>query len=483
MIQQAYLTLISLFFTVSVLAQSQDTWTVDECILYAIEHSLSVELADVNMKTAEVNRKQARHARWPNLNMSSSFGLNFGRVINPSTNTFETDDSYFNSFGVSTGMPLYAGSQVTNSIKQSELDVEASTEDLKQARVQLAFEVSTAFLNVLFSQENLRNAEATLDLSRQQLEQIDKLIAAGTRPEAERYDIVAQISLDEQNVVRFSNDIVQNELVLKQLMRLEPDFPLELETPDIERDILGQIDTYTFESVYEAALETQPQVRAQELRIESAMLDEKIMQGSRFPSLSIGASAGTNWTDLDKFPVAYTPSVQSVPVTVSGIPGVPPTDVILEQQVDIPTEYDITAYGDQLDNNLGYGVSLNLSIPIYNNYRNKANVDRARLNIVRAKNSDEQIKQNLKTNIQNALASAQAAREALEASEHAFEAAEIAYQNSERRFDLGTLNSYDLISARNRLDQSRVNVTIAKYDYVFRILVLEYYLGRGLKYE
>lgn len=476
MIRQAFLTLTLVAFSLSVFAQ--DTWTIEKCITYAIENSLTVELAQVNLEATEVDRKQASQARWPNANASTGFGLNFGRVINPSTNTFETDDSYFNSFGFSSGAPLFAGNQINNSIKQAKINVEAANEDLKQTRVRLAFDVSTAFLNVLFAQENLRNAQAKLELSQQQLEQIDKLIAAGSRPEAERYDILAQISLDEQDIVRFDNEITQSLLVLKQLMRLEPGYELTLQPPDIEEDILGLIDTYTFDQVYQKALETQPQIRAQELRIESSELDEKITQGNRWPSLSIGASAGTNYTDLDRIVTQTT--TQRVDLGELYVNDIP---VDISQDQEVPTEFSTKPYGTQLSDNLGFGVSLNLNIPIYNNYTRKAQVDRAKLGILRAKNTDEQIRQDLKTNIQNSLASAKAAREALEASETALDAAEIAYSNSERRFDLGTLNSYELISARNRLDSARVNRTIARFDYVFRILVIEYYLGEGLKYE
>jgi outer membrane protein len=261
-------------------------------------------------------------------------------------------------------------------------------------------------------------------------------------------------------------------------MRLEPDFDLVLERPDIDEDILGRIDGYSFEQVYDAALETQPQIKAQQLRIESAILGEKLAKGARYPTLSLGASAVTNWTNLDKF-VSATETVRTDPTTlfVNDVP------VEVSQDVDVPTEFQTTAYGTQFTDNLGFGVSLNLRIPIYSNYQLKADQERSRLNILRAQNQDELIKQDLKTNIQNALSSAYAAREALEASEAAFDAAEVAYDNSERRFDLGALNSYDFIQARNRLDAARVNVTLAKFDYVFRILVLEYYLGRGVIYE
>lgn len=456
---------------------AQDTWTLEECITYAIEQSLTVEQAEINLQSAGVNQKEAKDSRWPSLNANVGTGLNFGRVINPSTNSFETDNSIFSNYGISSGVNIFAGNRINNSIKRNNLDVDAATSDLKQARVGLALDVATAFLNALFAKENLRNAEKKRELSQKQLDQIDKLIAAGSRPASERYDILAQISLDEQEVVQFDNSITQAHLVLKHHMRLEPEYDLQLENPDINEDILSRIDTYTFDQVYEAALHTQPQVQAQEARIESSILDEKIAQGARYPTLSMSASAGTNTTDLDKFVSESTVSREAVSgVYVDGMPDRVEQDVFNNTLSQTP-------YGDQINNNLGYGVSLNLTIPIYNNYRNKAVVDRAHLNVLRAQNVDEQIKQQLKTEIQNALASARAAKESLEASQAALDAAEIAYTNSEKRFNLGALNSYDLINAQNRLDSARVNLTISKFDYTFRILIVEYYMGKGLKYE
>jgi outer membrane protein len=473
--RQTNLTLIFLAFVVTISAQ--DTWSLEECIEYAIEQSLSVERADLNFQTAGVNQKEAKNARWPSLNANIGTGLNFGRVINPSTNSFETDNTVFSNYGINTSLPVFAGNQINNSIKRSKLDYEAANNDLKQARVQLAFDVANAFLNVLFAQENLRNGITKKELSQDQLDQTNKLIAAGSLPASDRYDILAQISLDQQSIVQFDNTITQSLLILKQLMRLEPDFDLRLENPDIQEDILGRIDIYSFEQVYQAALLTQPQFEAQQLRIESSILSEKIAQGTRFPTLSINASAVTNSTDLDKFVSGSSVSRELIPgLFVDGVP-----DRIEQNQVT--NTLDQTPFSEQIGNNFGYGVSVNLSIPIYNNYRNKANVDRAHLNVLLAQNNDEEIKQILKTDIENALSSARAAKESLEASRSALDAAEIAYTNSEKRFDLGALNSYDLISAQNRLDSARVNLTISKYDYIFRILVVEYYLGKGLKYE
>ena len=467
-----------LALTLSLGASAQEVWSLEKCINYAVEQSLAVERSEVNEEFTQVSLKQAKQARWPNLNFQAGGGLNVGRVINPSTNLFETDDSYYNNFGLGSGVMLFGGNQINNSIKQAKVDVMASGEDLKQTRVSLALDVALAYLNVLFAQENVSNAETTLELSNSQLDQIDKLIAAGSRPENERYDIIAQIALDQKDLVQRENDVEQNMLILKQLMRLDPAYDLQLETPDLQEELLDRIDEYTLEGVYSAALETQPQVKAQQLRIQSAEYEEKIAKSTTLPTLSLGANAGTNWSDLAKQETGS--QIVRVPIEDVYLNNMP---LPLEQDVEIPTGIETTPYWTQLDNNFGFGVSLDLRVPIYNNYRNKANMDRAKLNTILERNTDEQIKQNLKTDIQNALASAEAARESLRASQAALDAAEIAFENSQRRFDLGTLNSYDFINARNRYTSAQINFTISKYDYVFRLIVIEYYLGRGLQYE
>jgi outer membrane protein len=209
--------------------------------------------------------------------------------------------------------------------------------------------------------------------------------------------------------------------------------------------------------------------------VQSAQLGEEIAKANLYPSLSLGGSIGTNYSDLDQRILRF----ETVRVATPGV-FINGESAIFEVDQDFPTEFETTPVFDQFDNNLGYGVSLSLNIPIYNNRSARSAIDRAKLSTMQQQNTGEQIRQTLKADIQNALAAARAAREALDASERAFDAAEIAYQNADRRFALGTINNYDLLSARNRLDAARVNRTIAKYDYLFRAKVIEYYLGRGL---
>lgn len=458
--------------------ESQEVWSLEQCIRHAVDNSLLVKQAEISRSFTAVNQREAKEARFPSLNGSGRAGSNFGRVINPSTNDFETENSIFNSWSLNSQVTLFGGNQINDAIRQASYELQAAQADLQQTREDIALQVALAYLNVLFADENLKNARAALVLSETQLTQIDKLIAAGARPEGERYDILAQIALDEQQEVNYENDYREGLLSLKQLLLLDPEYPLEVEKPEISLGDQEAYENYTFESVYNAALGSQPQISAQQMRIQSAELNEKIARANLYPTLSLGGSIGTNYSDLAMM-------ITGTEVKRVLVPGVYIDDVPVQYEVEqeVPTGIEETPYFEQLDNNLGYGFGLTLQIPIYNNYRAQGSIERAQLTTLQEQTTDQQIRQTLKTDIQSALSAARSAREALKAAERAQEAADIAYTNAEKRFDLGALTTYELINARNRLESAVINVTIAKYDYLFRVKVIEYYLGRGLTLE
>ncbi len=456
-------------------AQTQEIWTLERCIRYAIDNSLNVRNSQLTEQISEVDLRQAKQARLPNLNANLGVGLNFGRVINPATNLFETENTTFSRVGASSDVTLFEGGSISNAIRQADLNLQAAQEDTRQTQDNIALQVALSYLNVLFAEENLQNAKAKVDLSNQQLDQTDKMIAAGSIPQSDRYDVLAQIALDEQDVVKYQNDYQTNLLGLKQVMRLEPDYDLVLEKPDVSIEGMEAFEDFKLPAVYDAALSSQPQIKAQELRIHSAQLGESIARSALIPRLGLNGSIGTNYSDFSKQATGY--ESQLVPTPGVYING---ESAQFEVQRDVATGLETIPFLTQYDNNLGYGVSLSLIVPIYNRNTSRAAISQAKLNTMQQQLTDEQIKQTLKSDIQNALAAARAAREALDAAQKSLDAADIAYSNAEKRFALGTLNNFDFISARNRLDAARVSHTIAKYDYLFRAKVIEYYLGRGL---
>ncbi len=414
-------TLFFMSLAVCTFIYGQQTWSLERCIRHALEHSLVVRGSELHRDFAHIGTVQARHNRFPSLNASSGVGLNFGRVINPATNNFETENSIFNQWSLGSGFMLFQGGLVNNSIRQSQLDLQASEEDVLQARHDLALQVALSYLNVLFAEENLLNAQTRAELTRRQLEQIDMLIAAGARPAGDRYDILAQVAIDAQEIVRYENDREINLLGLKQLMMLEAAYPLNIERPVIDIASLEAVENYSVDAVYIAALNSQPQVRAQQHRIQSALTGEDVARASFVPRLTLSASIATNYSDLAKHATGH----QSVRTQIPGV-FINGESVLYEVEQVIPTGIEATPVFTQYENNLGYGFSLQLSIPIYNNYSARAGLERARIGSLQQQNAGEQIHQSLKSDVQNALALARAARGTLNAAELSIEAARIA---------------------------------------------------------
>ena len=466
------------FILLSLNGNAQEKWDLERCIREALDKNLTIKQTKLNKQGYDISGMQLRRERIPSLNVNSDFGFTVGRVVNPATNDFETENSLYQSIGVGTGVTLYTGGRVINSIKQNDIYVAAAAKDIQQSEEDISLSVALTFLNLIFAYENVKIAEDRVKLTEGQLDNMEKMILAGTRPEIDRYDILSQLAIDEQALITASNTVDVNILSLKQQMLMEPDYPLEIDLPEIDVNTLSPLENETFESVYTAALNNQAKVMAAELRQEASELDINIARSQRLPTLSIGGNFGTNWSNFDKSPIGYTTlRIPQSGVYINGEPA------LLEIESDIPTGFEPVPYGDQLDNNIGYGWGATLTIPILNNYAGQASVERAKINVINSSIQTEQIKQTLKTNIQNAITSAKAARKSLDAAEVSANAARIALKNADTKLGLGSLSNYDYLSARNRSDAAENNLLKARYDYYFQIQVIEYYMGRGIRLD
>ena len=470
-----YLLIASLFLQLP-FSNAQEKWSLERCVREALDKSLTIRQVSLAQERLDIDGKQLRMERLPSLNASSDVGVSFGRVINPVTNDYETENSFYQSVGLNSGINVFNGFRLRNSIRQNKFYNSAAQEDIRQAQNDLALSVALAYLNVLFAYENLEIAQARIELSERQLEHLDKQIQAGTKPENDRFDILSQIAIDEQAVVTAENNIDINMLTLKQQMLMEPDYPLEIERPEISLENVEALENQTFEAVYSAALISQPEVAAAELRQKGQELDVDIARSTMIPSLGIGANIGSNWSD---FAVEGTNFI----ITKVPQPGVfiNGESVLLEYETEIPSDLVTVPYFTQLDNNLGYGLGASLSVPIFNNYSGRAAVEKAKIAVVNSKIETDLLKQALKTDVQNAIASARASRKSLEAAEAAAVAARVALRNADKLSEIGSINNFEYLSARNRADEAEMNLLIAKYDYFFKVKVIEYYMGRGIR--
>ncbi len=448
-------------------------WGLEECIQYGIENSLSIRQAQTGITSAEWNLKQVRSSKLPTINGNISGGYQFGRTIDPTTNNFRNQQIGFNSYSLNANWVLFNGNRINNSVKQGYTDLEAAQLDLQASADDIALNITTSFLNILLAEEQLSLAQAQYEQSRVQLEQTDKLIEAGSRPRVERLDFVAQLARNEQSIIEAENAVDNGYLTLKQQMNLAPTTEMELEKPPVLLPEDANPDEFRLNEIYTGALDRLAALLAQEARLESASYDVEMARSRLLPLLSISAGLNTNYSTAGQDVIGFNEIVLDQEFIFDGMPvtvGVP---------TNVP-ELDDTPYFEQLDQNFGQSVGANLSIPIFTGKQNRVAVEQARLGVIQAEVAREQARQEVKTNIQQAIANARASQRSLQAALRAVESSQAAFDNAQRQYDLGAINSLEFNTARNNLDQAKIDLVRARYQYLFNLKVIDFYQGKPL---
>lgn len=466
---------LGMMLTVWAPLQAQDVWNLERCIQYAQENNITIQQSRGAVRTAHLAERQAKTARLPNISANVNAGEQYGRTIDPTTNQFLTTGIGFNSLSLNAGVSVFSGGLINHQIKQAKWDAQAAMADLENAANNLGLQVAQAYLSILLSEEQAASARRRMEQSRRQLDATLKLINAGNIPQADRYNIESQIARDEQALVTAQNSVDLAYLNLKQLLQLEPDFPLQIERPVVPIPADVNPETYALSAVYSVALGNQPNVRAADLRIKSAEESVSISKSSYYPTLSLFANLTSNYSTQFKRPI----------FTGNTVPGTTVVVDIAGQQVPVTflePEFNLerVPYFTQIDQNFGQGVGVNLSIPIYQNGRTRLQVERARLGVINAQLQQVQTRQQLKNDIQTAIANARAGRKQLDAAQRTFDATKIAFENTQKRHQLGAVNTLELTTAQTNLNIAENEIIIARYDYLFRLKILDFYEGKPL---
>ena len=469
-------TIIALTILAALQAKAQEIWTLERCVVQAQEMNRTVKQSQVVVKNAKLTNKQDKYAIYPSLNAGSNLGLNFGRSVNPATNSFENTSATFNSWNLSSNVTLYNGGRLRNQIKLSANDVKAAEADLEQTAQGIALQVAQAYLQILLNEEQLKNTQRRVQTTQEQLAQTDRRIKAGALAANARLDIVAQVARDEQAIVTAQNNVELSYLTLKNLMEFPVEREMKIETPSVILPSDMNPDAFMFKAVYNQALGAQPQIRAGELRIKSAEIGVKIAEAGLLPSLFANAGISSNYSnkilDFTQGKVVTSESTQNVKINGTIVP----VTFFQNSLTDIPRK----SYGSQLNDNLGQGLSLQLQIPIFDGFQRRIAVDRQRLNVESQNITLERNKQQLKADVQTAIANSKAARKQYEAAQKTFDALKGAFEATEKRLATGGANGFEYTQARANLDNAERDVTVAKFDYLFKVKIVEFYEGKKM---
>ena len=471
--------LIFMFLGMTTGAFTQDNeWSLKRCLEYAVENNLTIQdtrTGGVGLDNQKINSKLAKSQRYPNFSLGSSLGLNFGRTVDPTTNDFITTNFFSNGFQLNTGVSVYEGGRIKNEIKRTNADLMASEEDLNGAIINMAFDLAATYFNALLAQENVENIKFQLENSSKEIERMNRMIEVGTRAKAEIYDLEAQKATTEQDLAMSINNYDIAMVSLKAQMNIGFDIDIVLVVPDMNQNLYSDPDVQTFEEVYQRAYDFSPSNKAQKHRVKSAEYNLEVSKAGLLPTVFAGGNINTNFSNQSKEVTGFNTSTFSQPVTIDGVPAVLGTDQVNPIFTD-------KGYGAQIDDNLFYGFGVNINVPIYSNYQNKASVERSKVNLENMRIQEKISENNLRNRTQQLLTDARGAKRTLEASEKTLKAREIAKTNAEKRFKVGALNSYDYISIQNQNNQALINYSIAKYDYIYKIKILDYYQGYPVEF-
>ncbi|MEM6395300.1 MAG: TolC family protein [Bacteroidota bacterium] len=474
------LSLLCGFFLFASLQGQSNVWSLERAVDYATSNNLQVSQVRNQSLLAQLDLKQNKLSRLPNVNASSNLGYQLGRTIDPTSNAFVQQNILFNTFQIQGNITLFNGSFINNSIKQSALDAQSADLNLTAISNDIGLQVATAYLNVLLVREQYSNAVTQLALIDGQLSQTDALIESGAAAPAQRFDLVAQQASAQRSAVELENQVDNSLLTLQQILQLDYDPNFEIVVPEIE---LNQVDlsrSYSFNEVFESASLTQPDLRIADLNKQSAELGINLAKAGFSPTVTFFGSLSSNFSDVARdfanpdrtnVSVVQTPPV---PVLIDG------ENATLSVFQEVGEVFPNKSYGDQINENFGQSLGIGLNVPIYSQGRNRLNVQRAELNVKQAEIQAAQARVDLQNEVQQALNGYRTAQAVYQAAEVSLEAAQAAYSQSLRGYELGSANALDLLTASNRLESARIERTRAKYQLIFNQQVIRFYLGDRL---
>jgi outer membrane protein len=487
MLKNSIAALIVIIF--STIVSAQEKWSLLKCVQYATENNISVKQADLQTKFSELTFKQGKQSQLPSLNFSNSYGFRFGRAENPSTGVLEDNNIFTINFGLNSQVDIFNWFSKKNAIEASRLSNEADQLEVKKVQDDISLNVAVAYLQILLAKEQANLSRVQVSTTSEQLTNTRKRVDAGALPELNAAELEAQLSRDSSNLITAEASVQQFLLQMKALLNLDAGVAFDVETPPVDKVPLESLAELQPETVYSLALANLPQNKVIDLRVRSAKKSAESARGQMYPDIGGFANLGTNYVNFKDKPfysqkfVRFDSLSPLLPRASAG------GGVYLPVQIPI-TETDrntiagyITpaSFGSQLNTNFGQGFGIGISVPILNGGALRANWQRAKLQVRQWELTKELDNQTLKQNIYNAYNNALSSLQKFNADKKAVQTSARSYEFAQKRYDQNLLSSFDLISSQNNFLTAQIQALYSQYDHVFKMKLLEFYKGQGIK--
>jgi len=425
-------------------AQSKP-WSLEDCIKYAIEHNISIKQLVIQKNVAEVNLNTSKMSRLPDLNASGGQSWNFGRTQIQS-GLYETQKQSNSSLSLGSSIPLFTGFRIPNEIARDKLDLETSVQNLEKAKDDMALNVASLFLQALFNKELLKINQEQLALSQAQIERTRALTDAGKVPLSQLYDIQAQAANDKVSVVQSETDIRSALLDLAQSLELQQNTDFDITAPTLDNAMTEYMSSVQPpQTVFDNAVKTKPAIKAQELQVQSAEKTLAIAKSGYYPTLSLSMGVGTNYFYLYN------------------------------------KNFTNNSFSNQVNNNMGEYIGLSLNIPIFNRFSVRNQAKNAQFNIDNQQLALENAKKTLYKEIETAYLNAVSSQEKYKAAQEAIKSTSESFNYAKERYDTGKSTVFEFNDARSKYIQSQSQELQAKYDFIFRTKILDFYNGIPIK--
>ena len=449
-------------------------WTLQECIRHALENNISIKQSELDLESVEADKLQAVGNFIPSLNLNASVSENTGLSFNPVTNNAQTTTFLSATGRVTVGYTLFDGLRNVRQLQRAKIQQLASEYQLDKMKDDISLLVANSYLEVLLNKANLASVTAQNAVTLEQIERTQNLVDAGTLPRGDLLEIKAT-NASEQHIVVAENAVTVSLISLAQLLLIK-----DYESFDIADEgytIYGEeIMEKPVGEVITAAEENRNEVKIAMQNMELAKKNLQIARGAYYPTLTAFFGYDTRYTDATSFVQQADPDN---PFSIQEIGFVEETGQTVVGQFPntITREVGADPFFDQLYQNDGIGYGLQLNIPILNGFSTRSNVMRQKVELKRSEYQLEQAKLDLESNVYQAMVDARGSFKAFEAAQAALESQELAYEYAKERYDVGLTNAFDFSQAKLRYDNAQIEANRTKYDYIFKLKVLELYFG------
>lgn len=439
------LTALVLLFTISTITAQQKKWTLEECVVYAVENNLTIEQYELDLQNAMIDRSDAVGAFLPDANASLSASGNTGLSIDPISNQPVTTTIFTANGGLQSSVTLFDGLRNIHRLNRAKLNAIANQYRLDDLKDDIRLSVANAYLQILSNKETLIVFKAQYAITEQDLKRTTELVNAGVVPEGDLLEVEATAANLEQQIVNTENLVLISTINLAQLLQITDYENFQVAEADYEvppSDILNN----SAKEIFAKALTFRTDIKLSNSNIDLAVKDLAIAKGAKYPTLGAFFNYNTRYSDQERF---------------NNITG------MLKAE----------SFGNQLWLNDGISYGAQLNIPIFNGFSVRNNIKRAQINVRKAEVQLEQDKLDLETNINQAYVDVKSFAKAYYAAQKTADARRLAYDYSKERYDVGLMNAFDFSQAQSRVEDAEAEVVRTKYDYIFRIKVLEFYFG------